>query len=83
MQYEAVAAADAMDRLAETVAAQRGEIDRLRSDLDGFDRCASDLAAARRDNDQLRGLLAQRVEARVARVVRRVGQAAARRTLGR
>ncbi|KOV79974.1 hypothetical protein ADL03_35155 [Nocardia sp. NRRL S-836] len=51
MQYEAVAHADDADRLAESINAQRYEIDRLRAELDRVTHEADEL---RRENDRLR-----------------------------
>jgi hypothetical protein len=55
MQYEAVAHAEHADRMAETMTAQRHEIDRLTAELEGTrNRLGTEVAALRHENERLR-----------------------------
>lgn len=77
MQYEAVAAADNTDRMAETILHQQREIERLEEDrAASVARHVNELEALRADNDRLREVLNQRLRPRLAGAVRRAGKAA-------
>jgi len=74
-QYDAVALADSADRLAETVAGQRREIDRLRADLDAAAaRHAREVEALQQETGQLRELLNRRFWPQLAAMLNDFGR---------
>jgi uncharacterized coiled-coil protein SlyX len=76
-QYDAAAQADNTDRLAETVAGQRKEIDRLRADMDAaVARHAREVEALRQEVDRLRALLNRQFRPRIAAKLNELGRAA-------
>lgn len=76
-QYDAVALADNTDRLAETVAEQCREIDRLRAETDAAAaQHAREVEALRQEADRLRELLDRRFRPQLAAKLNDLGRAA-------
>lgn len=76
-QYDAVALADNTDQLAETVASQRREIERLRTDLDAAAaRHTHEVEALRQETDRLRELLNRRFRPQLAAKLTDLGRVA-------